>query len=79
MKIWHQSLTTIDRVPQYRDAIINHVSRIARPDVEVVLHGMIGGDIPITLSWDFYYPFLFTKSSPGTVCAGCPDGRKGRI
>ncbi len=40
MKIWHQSLTSINRVPQYRDAIINHVSRVARPGVEVVLHGM---------------------------------------
>lgn len=40
MKIWHQSLTTIDRVPQYRDAIVNHVGRVARPDVEVVLHGV---------------------------------------
>jgi allantoin racemase len=40
MKIWHQSLTTIDKVPQYRDAIVDHVRRIARPDVEVVLHGM---------------------------------------
>ena len=40
MKIWHQSLTSINKVPQYRDAIMNHVSRVARPDVEVVLHGM---------------------------------------
>ncbi|MEH7414155.1 aspartate/glutamate racemase family protein [Neobacillus drentensis] len=40
MKIWHQSLTTIDRVPEYRDAIVNHVRKIARPDVELVLHGM---------------------------------------
>ncbi|NHC41795.1 hydantoin racemase [Bacillus sp. MM2020_1] len=40
MKIWHQSLTTIDRVPQYRDAIVNHLRKIARPDVEIVLHGM---------------------------------------
>jgi len=40
MKIWHQSLTSINRVPQYRDAIMNHVRRVARPDVEVVLHGM---------------------------------------
>ncbi|WP_255286587.1 aspartate/glutamate racemase family protein [Bacillus sp. AFS076308] len=40
VKIWHQSLTTIDRVPEYRDAIVNHVRKIARPDVEVVLHGM---------------------------------------
>ncbi|MEH7254572.1 aspartate/glutamate racemase family protein [Neobacillus niacini] len=53
MKIWHQSLTTIDRVPQYRDAIINHVSRIARPDVEVVLHGMTAETYPT------HYPGIF--------------------
>ncbi|MCQ6279080.1 aspartate/glutamate racemase family protein [Bacillus sp. EB600] len=40
MKIWHQSLTSINKVPQYRNAISNHISRIARPGVEVVLHGM---------------------------------------
>ncbi|MFC3041812.1 aspartate/glutamate racemase family protein [Virgibacillus xinjiangensis] len=40
MKIWHQSLTTIDRVPAYRDAILKHIDKIARPDVEVVMHGM---------------------------------------
>ncbi|TDL72481.1 hydantoin racemase [Rhodococcus qingshengii] len=53
MKIWHQSLTTIDRVPQYRDAIMNHVSRIARPDVEVVLHGMTEETYPT------HYPGIF--------------------
>ena len=40
MKIWHQSLTSINRVPAYRDAIIAHVEKVARPDVEFVLHGM---------------------------------------
>lgn len=40
MKIWHQSLTSIERIPQYRDAVIKHIQRVARPDVEVVLHGM---------------------------------------
>lgn len=40
MKIWHQSLTSIEEIPQYRDAVINHVSKIARPDVDVVLHGL---------------------------------------
>jgi allantoin racemase len=53
MKIWHQSLTTIDSVPQYRDAIMNHVSRIARPDVEVVLHGMTEETYPT------HYPGIF--------------------
>lgn len=40
MKIWHQSLTTIEEIPQYRDAVVNHISKIARPDVDVVLHGL---------------------------------------
>lgn len=40
MKIWHQSLTTIDRVPAYRNAITKHIQKVARPGVEVVLHGM---------------------------------------
>lgn len=40
MKIWHQSLTSIEDIPVYRDAVVNHLSKIARPDVDVVLHGM---------------------------------------
>ncbi|MEK3953977.1 aspartate/glutamate racemase family protein [Psychrobacillus sp. FSL K6-1464] len=40
MKIWHQSLTSIEDIPVYRDAVVNHFSKIARPDVDVVLHGM---------------------------------------
>ena len=40
MKIWHQSLTSIENVPQYRDAVIQHIQKVARPDVEVVIHGM---------------------------------------
>ncbi|MGX9134821.1 aspartate/glutamate racemase family protein [Rummeliibacillus sp. JY-2-4R] len=40
MKIWHQSLTSIEEIPAYRDAVVQHVSKIARRDVDVVLHGM---------------------------------------
>lgn len=40
MKIWHQSLTSIEKIPEYRDAVIHHLLKIARPDVDVVLHGM---------------------------------------
>jgi len=53
MKIWHQSLTSIDRVPQYRDAMVNHIRRIARPGVEVVLHGMTEETYPT------HYPGIF--------------------
>ena len=46
MKIWHQSLTSIEGVIPYRDAVINHIDRVARPGVEVVLHGMSKGTYP---------------------------------
>lgn len=46
LKIWHQSLTSIENVPAYRDAVISHIQKIARPDVEVVLHGMSNETYP---------------------------------
>lgn len=46
MKIWHQSLTSIHNVPAYRDAVANHIRKIARPGVEVVLHGMSDDTYP---------------------------------
>lgn len=46
MKIWHQSLTSIEEIPAYRDAVINHLVKIARPDVDIVLHGMTNDTYP---------------------------------
>lgn len=46
MKIWHQSLTSIEEIPEYRDAVIQHILKIARPDVDVVLHGMTNDTYP---------------------------------
>lgn len=46
MKIWHQSLTSIEEVPIYRDAVIKHLVKIARPDVDIVLHGMTSETYP---------------------------------
>lgn len=40
MKIWHQSLTSIEEIPEYKTAVIDHLLKVARPDVDVVLHGM---------------------------------------
>lgn len=46
LKIWHQSLTSIEHVPAYRDAVIAQIQKVARPDVEVVLHGMSNETYP---------------------------------
>ncbi len=59
MKIWHQSLTSIETVIPYRDAVINHIDRIARPDVEVVLHGMSKDTYPTNYPGHFItYSYL---------------------
>ncbi|MDQ0257132.1 Asp/Glu/hydantoin racemase [Evansella vedderi] len=59
MKIWHQSLTSIESVIPYRDAVIKHIDRVARPDVEVVLHGMSKDTYPTNYPGHFItYSYL---------------------
>jgi Asp/Glu/hydantoin racemase len=59
MKIWHQSLTSIEKVVPYRDAVINHIRRVARPGVEVVLHGMSEDTYPTNYPGHFItYSYL---------------------
>ena len=40
MRIWYQSFTVIDKLRDYRETLQNHLCAVARPDVEVVVHGM---------------------------------------
>lgn len=40
MKIWHQSFTVLSQLPPYAAALQAHFRKVARPDTEVVLHGM---------------------------------------
>jgi len=40
IRIWHQSFTVLEKLPAYADALSRHFRRVARPDTEVVLHGM---------------------------------------
>lgn len=40
IRIWHQSFTVLDQLPAYEQALQAHFSKVARPDTEVVLHGM---------------------------------------
>lgn len=39
-RIWHQSFTVLGHLPAYEAAIQAHMKKVARPDTEVVLHGM---------------------------------------
>jgi Asp/Glu/hydantoin racemase len=39
MKIWHQSFTTLARVPAYVESLTAHVRKVVRPDTEVEIHG----------------------------------------
>ncbi|MBN9427397.1 MAG: racemase [Burkholderiales bacterium] len=43
MKIWHQSFTTLARVPEYDESLRAHIKKIVRPDTEVVVHGTHAG------------------------------------
>ena len=43
MKIWHQSFTTLARVPEYNEKLRAHIRKVVRPDTEVVVHGTHAG------------------------------------
>jgi allantoin racemase len=40
VRIWHQSFTVLENLPAYAAALDAHFKSVARPDTEVVLHGM---------------------------------------
>lgn len=39
IRIWHQSFTTLARVPEYQQALRAHIKRVVRTDTEVEVHG----------------------------------------
>src|SRR4051812_47148989 len=39
VKIWHQSFTTLARVPAYIENLKAHVKKVTRPDTVVEIHG----------------------------------------
>ena len=64
MRIWHQSLTVIEDLPAYADRMRAHIATVARPDTEVVLHGLLPGTYPATYPGDdIAYSFLFAMHS----------------
>ncbi len=43
MRLWHQSLTELDRLPAYRDAMADHFRKLGEESTTVELHGMAPG------------------------------------
>jgi Asp/Glu/hydantoin racemase len=46
MKIWHQSFTVLEDLPDYRAAMEAHIRKVVRPDTEVEMHGLLPGTYP---------------------------------
>ncbi len=40
MRIWHQSFTVLEHLPAYAAALQQRFTKVARPDTQVVMHGM---------------------------------------
>lgn len=43
IRIWHQSFTVLQDLGAYDAALKAHFRRVARPDTEIVMHGMVPG------------------------------------
>lgn len=60
MKIWHQSFTVLEDLPDYAKTLRAHIRKIARPDTEVVLHGQRCGTFPADYPGDdLAYSYLY--------------------
>ena len=45
-RIWHQSMTDLDRLPGYRAMLADHAKRVGAGDFTVALHGVRAGTYP---------------------------------
>lgn len=46
MRIWHQSFTVLEDVPDYRDAMVEHFKRVCSPGTQIDMFGMRPGSYP---------------------------------
>lgn len=46
VRIWHQSISELDGLPQYRQMLQEHADRVTREDTVVDVHGMRAGTYP---------------------------------
>jgi Asp/Glu/hydantoin racemase len=43
IRIWHQSFTVLSELPAYEAALAAHFRKVARPETELIMHGMRPG------------------------------------
>eukprot|EP01041_Mallomonas_annulata_P027118 gene27118-48638_t len=73
-----RSMTVLDDLPVYRDALASHMSRIARPGTEVVLHGVHAGTFPADYPVDDNaYPYISSLHSHQWAAAAINAQRQG--
>ena len=46
MRIWHQSFTVLEDLPDYRQAMEAHIRKVLRPDTAFTMHGVLPGTYP---------------------------------
>ncbi|MFI5612739.1 aspartate/glutamate racemase family protein [Amycolatopsis sp. NPDC051903] len=46
IRIWHQSITELERLPSYAEALREHAAAVCGPDVTVDVHGVAPGTYP---------------------------------
>jgi len=64
MRIYHQSLTVLQDLPDYAQRMKDHIQKIVRSDTEVVLHGMAQGSYTLQYpGGDIRYRSLFNLHS----------------
>ncbi|MSQ57575.1 MAG: hypothetical protein EXR35_08730 [Limnohabitans sp.] len=64
MRIYHQSLTVLQDLPDYVQRMKDHIQKIVRPDTKVVLHGMAQGSNTLQYpGGDIRYRSLFNLHS----------------
>ncbi len=71
MKLWHQSFTVLGDLPGYEDAMRAHLTKVLRPDTEVVFHGQADGTYPSNYPGDdIGYGYTFWIHGNQWVAAG---------
>lgn len=78
LRIWHQSFTVLQDLPEYREALRKRIAAVVRPDTEVVLHGQIPGTYPSDYpGTDLKYRFLYWMHGLQWVAAAREAERQG--
>lgn len=78
LRIWHQSFTVLQDLPEYREALRKRIAAVVRPDTEVVLHGQIPGTYPTDYpGTDLKYRFLYWMHGLQWVAAAREAERQG--